>query len=237
LEALGRAAREAVEKMEAIAQTEENFEEPLVRLSFISDDKYDEGMSSDREEDEFEEVEDEDMDLEALGRAAREAVEKMEAIAQTEENFEEPPVRLSRDWSQMKVAELKAELTARGLKAAGKKADLVAALEEADRLESAAFGEEGDLIELQDPDLDAEEPDFEELAQAAREAAALYNPQLVEDVGVDEEFEEEVEVEPKSTEMDFERMTVPQLKEELKARGLKVTGRKAELVERLRESS
>lgn len=217
LEELADAARAAVEQFEASSIDDEEEED---EEDFIFDDEYDDRTIPELEVEEFEEVEDEEMDFEALGRAAREAVKKMETIAQKEQ-------APAQNWSKLKVVELKAELKSRGLPTTGRKADLVAALEEADQ----ATASEEDLFELHDPDLDAEEPDFEELAQAAREAAALYNPDLMEDA---QEMEEE---EIATTEMDLESMTILQLKAELKARGLKVSGRKAELIERLRGSS
>ena len=61
---------------------------------------------------------------------------------------------------------------------------------------------------------DAEEPSDEVLMQLETEESLM--------------FEEE--------EDDFESMTVAQLKDVLRSRGLKVGGRKAELIERLRSS-
>jgi hypothetical protein len=122
----------------------------------------------------------------------------------------------------MKVADLKAECTARGLKATGKKAELILLLEEADLATAPIEQEEFDAFSpfVDDIDFDADEPSEAELMRLEE------NPIVYDD------FEEEAAT---KTITDFASMTVAQLKTELKNRGLPVGGKKADLLERLKE--
>jgi hypothetical protein len=97
---------------------------------------------------------------------------------------ETPEQESQRNWTSLKVTQLKSELTTRGLSITGKKADLVARLESDDNNGSSA------------PFKPATE------AQAGEE-------------------------------VDWKSLTVPKLKEELKARGLFCSGKKADLIGRL----
>ena len=106
------------------------------------------------------------------------------------------------DWSSYKVVDLRSELQARGLPTAGKKAELVAALEASDALQLATPDDVAEEVIIEDI------PESEEASPAA-ETQSLY---------------------------DYDSMSVPELKDELRSRGLKVGGLKAALVERLIES-
>jgi hypothetical protein len=77
-----------------------------------------------------------DLDMEEIGRAAREAVAMFdgedepsdEVLWQLENEQEEllpPPLPSKTDFASMKVTELKEELRIRGLPVGGKKADLI----------------------------------------------------------------------------------------------------------------
>ena len=71
-----------------------------------------------------------------------------------------------------------------------------------------------------------EEPSLEDLAQAAREAVELFEQQELDDEDDD----------TAGGDLEYETMTVNELKDELRNRGLKVSGKKADLIERLRSS-
>lgn len=169
-----------------------------------------------------EEDEEEDIELAELARAAREAVDLFE-----EKSVLGLPSPSMRDWSVLTVKELRDELKMRGLPTTGKKADLVAALEGVE-LEPQA---EAVVEEDDDTDFDLDDVDMEELGKAARQAAELYNG------ADDEEPSDEAlwEIENSSS-MDYQSMTVAELKDELRSRGLPVSGRKSDLIERLEAS-
>ena len=214
MEAIGAAARAAVVKASSMVQDDEEFAE---YEEF--DDLNAEAVGAAtraaverlREEDIIEEF-----DINALGLAARQAVDMFDAR-------NEAPLK---KWSLMKVADLKVELLSRGLKATGKKAELVASLEEADNadvvteIEFGAFGVDG-AFTIDDIYFDADEPSEAELIQLEK------NPIVYEDGDEDSMAETDVD-------FNVDSMTVSQLKVELKSRGLAIVGRKAELVERLK---
>ena len=90
--------------------------------------------------------------------------------------------------------------------------------------------------------LDIDDFDLEELGRQARAAVELADSAVLVDEPSDEalkqlESEESIllqmsePVEAKA--IDYSSMTVTQLKDELRSRGLKVSGKKAELIERL----
>ena len=81
----------------------------------------------------------------------------------------------------------------------------------------------------------------EEVGRLAREAVRLYEEQMKAEKeainvmkGVEDEFESDTFV--MSGEMNYETMTVVELKDALRSRGLKVSGKKAELIDRLKNS-
>lgn len=142
----------------------------------------------------FNEEFDEEFDLDTVARMAREAVNQFESELETEE------IVVDRDWSLLTVINLKEELKKRELKATGRKADLVAALEKYDRD-------------------NANEKEI-----------------LTQNLGSQTELNDESEIDSSTDDdpsLDIESMTVSQLKEQLRKRGMKVGGRKAELIERL----
>jgi hypothetical protein len=173
LAAQARAAREAVEKFET------------ARL---------ENMIEDMDDDlDLDDISFEDSNFDYMGQSDSE----LTAIS-----FDEPGLLDERapndapadtDWSVLTVANLKTELTRRGLSATGKKADLIARLEE------------DDLKRMSGPDKSEVDVNAGDIGQGQQTETAL----------------------------DYESMTVSQLKEELKNRGLKVGGKKSDLIERL----
>ena len=204
-----------------------------------------------------------------------------------EEEEESPQPSLAmRDWSKLTVAKLKDELKSRGLKAYGRKAELIAALEQYDT-ETLTNSSEGDAEEsASDSDFDLEfkdDVDMEEIGRQARAAVQAYesvDSSPVEDdsdddilgtddffanidlnalgeearAAVDAQFMEEptddvlqelenelenellVDEPTPAEKKDYSSMTVAQLKVELRDKGLKVSGKKAELIERLQSA-
>jgi len=166
---------------------------------------------------------------------------------------------MAKDWSKAKVAELRDELKKRGMKTEGKKKELIARLQEdypettevsSDYEDVDDFEEEADEMmqdvgEDDEEDFDFGDVDVEELGRQARAAVQMFRSGT-EEFGEEPteemlaELENEMAIngeflgEPKA---DFSKMTVVQLKEECRSRGLKVSGKKAELVARLESAT
>jgi hypothetical protein len=206
--------------------------------------------------------------MEALGKAARAAVESFEeemkvtedaklkrrqrwADEVEEEEVEEEEEAVN-DWSTLTIAELRTELKRRGLKSSGSKTELVDRLQEDD-----IAGEEGEMDDMElssndeddDPDEDFDISDFdvEELGRQARAAVRMFQSgpadfdeepteemlaQLENEMAFNGEFLDE----PTSG-TNFSSMTVAELKEECRNRGLKVGGKKSDLIERLQSTT
>jgi SAP domain len=147
-----------------------------------------------------------------------------------------------KDYSSMTVAELKKELVARGCKVSGKKQELI------DRLlehESTVSGQDEPPPEREfDVAPELESRDAGSAAVSAADAngngvdrsAKKSEPEPAEP---DPASEPELESAPAATEdaaaaspSELEKLTVPQLKELLRSKSLKLSGKKAELVER-----
>lgn len=266
----------------------------LQQASVDDDEEYDED-----DDEASTEMEDDEMlpegNLEDIARAAREAVEMMEnvngeeevAVFDDKEEEESPQPKVSiRDWSKLTVAKLRDELRSRGLKAYGKKAELIATLEQydADTLTNSFEGDAEESASDSDFDLDFEDDaDMEEIGRQARAAVQAYesvDSSPVEDdrdddilgtddffanidlnalgeearAAVDAQFMEEptddvlqelenelenellVDEPTPAEKKDYSSMTVAQLKVELRDKGLKVSGKKAELIERLQSA-
>jgi hypothetical protein len=271
LDVLGRAARAAVEAYE--------FENGFV------DDDDDISREDEDSEDLFP-----GEDLKELAKSAKEAVKRF-----GEEEFEDgeddsfqgidgmvvssssnsgagqSPTQYKRDWSSMTVAKLKDELRLRGLKAYGKKTELISMLEKYDREQFSQAGmaddEDGTFMDFassaddDDEFFDMEDIDLEELGRQARAAVELGSMALSADFDAEEPSDEvlmqleneesillnlsfdddssivagtDASTTPES--LDYTTMTVAQLREELRERGLKSVGKKAELIERLTEA-
>ena len=323
IEALARAAREAVEAFEKAEEVQE--EAKTSQREEWSSQMEGQGDADDDADDDDELWDDESADLEALAKAAREAValfdesdlddtfeetsddeeeeEEEEDVndyddeeeEEEEEVFETAEESNQTDWSQFTVAELKTELQSRGLPANGRKADLVARLEVSDRgeltddfavvseapseqplmnwskltvaqlrgeLSSRGLPTSGKKAELvatlealagaeehaDDNEDDDEDIDLEEISRAAREAVQRFSldeepsdEALLEiDAEVDEVMADAAsgslwDIEEAVEKPDYSSMTVAELKLELKSRGLAVSGRKADLIKRLEQ--
>lgn len=265
LEVIARAAREAVSKMNDGLDEEYDYSESVDSDLEAVDAMLPEG------------------DLEDIARAAREAVAMLDKDSeQDQETLDEPKksyARGMRDWSKLTVAKLREELRVRGLKAYGRKADLVSLLEKYDAEafpesvagtveESSSSGsgealdfDEIDLAELgrqaraaveayEDLDDDSDKDEVEagsedsddldtddffaglDLDSLGAEARAAVDAQPVDEPSDDvlQELEQELFL---ASAKDFSSMTVVELKNELRSRGLKLSGKKAKLIERL----
>jgi hypothetical protein len=271
MEALGKAAREAVEMFDeekvSPAQAAHAFEEATAAWSsssvaelraelesrrlptggkkedLIERIAADDAVGDEDDEDYFADGDEDDddvfvmdrfegLDMEALGKAAREAVQ-VSFVGDGDDEEEEDDFIY---YSSKTVGELKEELQERGLSTSGKKADLVERL-----VEAASEVDEEDEVDFDD---DISGFDLEELGRQAREAVQMFQSGAAD---FDEEPTEEMlaELENEMTingafsnesSPNFAGMTVAQLKEECKSRGLKVSGKKSELIERLQEA-
>jgi len=259
LEALGRAAREAVEAFESeVGKADEAVLDKKKQWvdSMIEDDDEDEDFDFEDDKDLFSAD-----NFDELARTARAAVEATARDAVVASNnraidIDSPPSEaiagelVSKDWSSLKVVELREELKKRGLKTSGRKADIISLLEKSDleisdqkhetEANTKLDGDDDEIIELEDFDI-------EELGRQARAAVEMFQTTKG---GFDEEPTEEMLAElesemaingeflgePKPS-IDTSKMTVAQLKNECRNRGLKVGGRKAELIERLKNST
>lgn len=98
-----------------------------------------------------------------------------------------------------------------------------------------------ELLRMEMDDLSAEEEDA--LGRAAREAVLKYEAEMAAKLATPvaeapiNGIEEEDDYEEEAEEVDYSKMTVVQLKDVLRSKGLKVSGKKAVLIERLVESS
>jgi hypothetical protein len=219
-------------------------------------------LQYDDDDDDIDAVSDafEGLDLEALGKAARDAVQSFENDmkeiddAKDSQRQEWADTMVSQDklstatnWSTLTVAQLKEELKARGLQASGKKADLIAILErdDADRLGDDIDGEIAVEGGAEEDGLEFDELDMEELGRQARAAVQMFQAGNSDfDDEPTEEMLAELESEMASNgellgepQVDFSSMTVAELKEECRNRGLKVSGKKVELIERLESAA
>jgi SAP domain len=120
----------------------------------------------------------------------------------------------SSDWTTMKVADLRKELSNRGLKTTGTKAMLIAALEKAE-----SDAPQGQV--KNDKYLDGSE-EWGIVNKLELHADQVSSDTIQKDGPTSEELLSS-----------FEAMTIAQLRKELKLRGLKTTGKKVDLVQRL----
>jgi hypothetical protein len=170
-----------------------------------------------------------------------------------------PPVR--QDWESFTVAQLKNEIKTLGLTAYGKKVDLVAALRKHELEVGAELDDiDEDDDDDEDDDFDYEvDMDLEDIGKQARAAVQMYEKKKggslsnldlpfdgdepSDDVLLqlengeidifDDDDGEDIAIQDASLRVDYTTMTVSELKDVLKKRGQKVTGKKAELIERL----
>jgi len=242
VEALGQAAKKAVAAFES--EQEEADKALLDQKERWADSMIQEDAEEDVYDYDFKDMDDlfSATNLDEIARAARAAVEaNISSARDIEKSISEEII--PENWSSLKVIELKEELKKRGLKTSGKKADLVSRLEQSDlELSDERNGNDDttmpgyDMIEL-------ENAYIEEFGRQARAAVELF--QATSD-GFDEEPTEEMLAELESEmaingeyfetskpSMEISKMTVVQLKEECRNRGMRVGGRKAELIERL----
>jgi hypothetical protein len=169
-----------------------------------------------------------------------------------EEEDEEEEVKMAaapraKDWSILKVSELKIALKSRGLTPVGKKSDLIAMMEASDlekRLDVAGDSEDDES------DLDDEEVDMEELGRQARAAVQMFEAQDKAAIFEAEEPSDEVLMQLENEGLplfdededdvdsgdNYDSMNIKELKDELRSRGLRLSGKKADLIERLQSS-
>ena len=124
----------------------------------------------------------------------------------------------------------------------GKKAELVARLEEYDRDLTARMAASPPAM----GEIDFDGMGLDEIGRAAREAAELFTGEEPSDevlmmleneqLTFDDDDGNAEEITSRRKVMDYASMNVKELKDELKSRGLKVGGKKADLIERLKES-
>jgi SAP domain len=107
-------------------------------------------------------------------------------------------------WSKVKVADLKAGLLSRGLKATGKKAELVALLKESNRT-APPIDDDFAAFAVDDIDFDADELSKTEPMQLEK------NP-----VAFDDNNDDSMLLEDPGEDSDVDSMTVQELKTELK---------------------
>lgn len=121
----------------------------------------------------------------------------------------------SQDYSKLTVSSLKDLLNERGLAVSGKKADLIA------RLNGSAVASSAGSQKNNEPSITDIEDDFfasleEELPQPTANAAEKIAPNV--------------------SKQDYSKLTVPNLKNLLRDKGLPVSGKKADLIARLQEA-
>ncbi|KAG7370115.1 SAP domain containing protein [Nitzschia inconspicua] len=201
----------------------------------------------------------EGLDLEALGKAAREAVEMFDGMdepdAEESSSWEET-LESDQDWSSMSVNDLRLELRNRGLPITGNKREMIDRLQEVgDQMATAQveIGDNDDFFDSDDDDddddivnIDLANFDMEELGRQAREAVQMFQSGAKDSDDEEPTAEMLAELENemaingdliRGAIEDFSEMTVAQLKDECRNRGLKVSGKKAELIERLQATS
>jgi SAP domain len=202
-------------------------------------------------------------DIEELASAAREAVALFEASnslpsAGSTTSISSLPQTSLRDWSKLTISQLRGEAKTRGLSTLGSKIELIAELEAFDleEMNKNRFNDDSDEIDesLDDFDFNFDELDLESLGKAAREAVLLFeNDDEPSDEAlwaIENEIDQEGPISLSAEDLnlteeplpaaiptiDYASMAVSQLKEELNRRGLRVTGKKLELIARLQAS-
>jgi SAP domain len=202
-------------------------------------------------------------DIEELARAAREAVALFEASnslpsAGSTTSISSLPQTSLRDWSKLTISQLRGEAKMRGLSTLGSKIELISELEAFDleEMNKNRFNDDSDEIDesLDDFDFNFDELDLESLGKAAREAVLLFeNDDEPSDEAlwaIENEIDQEGPISLSAEDLnlteeplpsaiptiDYASMAVSQLKEELNRRGLRVTGKKLELIARLQAS-
>jgi hypothetical protein len=192
---------------------------------------------------------------------AREEEEEREEVAAEEEEEEDEDEEETIDPESLKVEELKRELRKRHLPTNGRKFELVRRLrdylaQEEVVAEPAAVEEDAVVAEafVAEPAEDVSDHanasaggEGEEAPSSLKEASleTTFKANNAEEVAraeaeeaEPEEAEEAEEADDEDQdEMDLEKMTVVELRQEMKKRGLPCTGRKLDLIRRLRESN
>lgn len=194
-----------------------------------------------------------------LARAAREAV----ALFETSNNFiskgtntQSVQASSTRDWSKLTVAQLRDELTNRALPTKGTKIELIASLKAFEYQEMSGTSYEDDVkgdLSIDEFELSFNDLDLDALGKAARDAVLLFEAddepsdemllaienEIESDgsVALPDDFMTKTEKPPLIVPaLEYASLAVSQLKGELKRRGLRVTGKKVDLVARLQAS-
>ncbi|CAJ1953479.1 unnamed protein product [Cylindrotheca closterium] len=189
-------------------------------------------------------------DLETISSAAKNAIAMSSAPGNSQRSDLPLPLR---DWSKLTVSFLREECKVRGIKAYGKKSKLVAKLEqyelevyESEQTPGVQAAKETSSDDDLDWEFEMDGIDLAEIGKQARAAVQAYEDEH-NDVNNDDVLEEgsPAAVQPESTVesefsvpavTDFSKLTVIELKDELRKRGLRLSGKKADLIERLQSS-
>ena len=142
--------------------------------------------------------------------------------------FESSQLLIKQDWNERTVAQLRSELKARGLATTGKKAELVAILEASDA--------EQQMADLASDDSGLIGFDSEDFGQTVRQSVDVFDSGDDFDDEPSDEALWEIENGAQKLEISYSSMSVVELKDELRSRGLSNSGRKADLVRRLLEA-
>ena len=145
-----------------------------------------------------------------------------------------------------KIEAEEAKKIAEAAKAAAEEAQAEAERIAADEAEAARIAADEAKAQAEAARIAAEEAEAERIAvvdemedigAAARRAVELFNHQNEEELSTDESVETYEEPASPSSKPDWTKMTVVMLKDELRSRGLKLSGKKADLIARLEEHS
>ncbi len=185
-----------------------------------------------------------------LGMPEKTSVKKIVETAKKKASIKAKAVKVEEKYGKMLVKDLKAELKKRGLKLAGKKADLVKRLKDDDKEEKE---EEKDYSKMLVKDLRAElkklglpssgkkadlvkrlKDDDKVMEEALRRAEEMSILPLIlaEEVSPSPPLYSPPPI-PEEEVKDYSKMLVKDLREELKKRGLTLGGEKADMIDRI----
>jgi hypothetical protein len=153
----------------------------------------------------------------------------LEITEQDDGSFE---VTAEPDWDAYSKAELQDELRERGLPVTGNKPELIERLRESGDVPEGADDAEGTDEEPSGEEPSGEEPGSEARPEVEAERIHLEPAEEGSTLEITEADDGSIEV---TAETDWESYTKAELQDELRERGLPVTGNKPDLIERLHE--